>query len=103
MTDTKSTTFDPDKSYVVTAACAVVYNEDRTAAVTVPRGGKVPPGADPEHVQLLLDRRLVAEGESSGGLDVDPDAAPPFPAVDAERVPGENRPRKAAAGKPDGE
>lgn len=86
-----------EKTYVVTAACAVVYNEDRSAAVTVPRGGKVPPGADPEHVQLLLDRGLIAEGESSGGLDVDPGAAPPFPAPDGDRVPGERPARRSTA------
>lgn len=80
-----------DKSYVVTAACAVVYNADRSAAVTVARGGAVPPGSDPEHVQLLLDRGLIAEGESAGGLDVDPDAAPPFTGPDAKTAKAESK------------
>jgi len=74
-----------DKNYVVTAACAVVYNEDRSAAATVAQGGKVPPGADPEHLKLLLERGLIKESdESAGGLQVDPDAAPPFPGTDEE-------------------
>lgn len=74
-----------DKTYVVTAACAVVYNEDRSAAVTVARGGKVPAGADPEHLKLLVERGLIAEAdESAGGLEVDPDAPAPFPGTDDE-------------------
>lgn len=87
-----------DKNYVVTAACAVVYNEDRTAAVTVARGGKVPAGADPEHLKLLVERGLIAEGdESAGGLDVDPDATPPFPGSDGEDAePRAPRGRKAS-------
>lgn len=81
-----------DKSYVVTAACAVVYNEDRSAAVTVARGGKVPPGADPEHLKLLVDRGLIAEGDAdAGGLDVDPDAPPPFPGSGDEKPAGAAR------------
>jgi hypothetical protein len=90
-----------EKTYVVTAACAVVYNADRSAAVTVQRGGKVPPGSDPEHVKLLLDRGLIAEGEATGGLDVDPDAAPPFPAPAAAQrsssYDGTSAPAKSAS------
>lgn len=87
-----------DKTYVVTAACAVVYNEGRTAATTVRRGGVVPPGADPEHLKLLLDRGLIAESdETAGGLDVDPDAAPPFPAPEEET----RSSRRSAAAKED--
>lgn len=66
------------KSYVVTAACAVLYNEDRSAAVTVARGGQVPAGTDPAHIELLLERGMIAEGEPVGGVESDPDAAPPF-------------------------
>jgi hypothetical protein len=84
-----------DKSYVVTAACAVVYNADHTAAVTVQHGGKVPPGSDPEHVELLLERGLIAESDAGeGGLAVDADAPPPF------TVPEDDKPaRKTAAPK----
>jgi hypothetical protein len=85
-----------DKTYVVKAACAVVYNADRTAAVTVARGGAVPQDVDPEHLKVLLERGLIEEGDAGGGLDVDPDAAPPFPVPEEEP-----KARKAAAAKAD--
>lgn len=70
-----------DKTYVVTAAAAVVYNTDHSAAVTLARGAAVPPGSDPEHLQLLVDRGIIEEGEATGGLD-SPEDEPPFPAVE---------------------
>lgn len=71
-----------EKTYRVKSACAVIYNTDRSAAVTVNRGGLVPKDADPEHIALLLDRGMIEEGDPAGGLDVDADAAPPFPGTD---------------------
>lgn len=44
----------------------------------VDKGAAVPAGADVDHVKLLLDRGMVSKGEPVGGIDVDPDAAPPF-------------------------
>lgn len=69
-----------EKSYVATSDGVVVYNADRTAAVTLGKGGAVPPGSDPKHVKMLLGRGLVEEGEAVGGVESDPDAAPPFTA-----------------------
>lgn len=85
-----------ERTYVVTATCAVIFNEGRSAATTVRRGGVVPPGADPEHLAMLIDRGMVAEGELVGGIDHDPDAAPPFP------QPAEDAPKRGR-GKADSE
>jgi hypothetical protein len=68
------------KSYVVTAPTALVYMDGRKAAVTLAKGGTVPADADAEHVKLLLERKLIEEGEAAGGVESDPDADPPFPA-----------------------
>ena len=76
-----------DKTYVVTAACAVIYNTGRTGAVTIAKGGAVPSGSDPEHIDMLLERGMIAEGEAAGGVDTDPDAAPAFVAESDEVKP----------------
>lgn len=51
------------------------------ALVRVDRGGAVPPGADPDHVQVLIDRGMVKEGKVVGGVTgaPDPETPPPFP------------------------
>lgn len=59
-----------DETYVVTAACAMVKAGDRL--VTVAKGGAVPADADPEHVALLLDRGMIAEGEPVAGFVLEP-------------------------------
>jgi hypothetical protein len=71
-----------DKTYVVTAACAVVYSADRSTAVTVQRGGAVPVDADPAHVEHLLNLGMIAEGDAAGGLAAAEDERPPFPLPD---------------------
>lgn len=69
-----------EKSYVVTAPSVLVYNTGRTSAVTLDRGAAVPSDADPDHVKLLFERELIAEGKAEGGVASDPDAPPPFTA-----------------------
>lgn len=90
-----------DKTYVVTAACAVIYNADRSAALTVYRGGAVPPGADPEQLELLLARGMVEEGSPVGGLHVE-DVAPPFPQPESDEPKG-RRGRAAESDEPKGD
>lgn len=46
--------------------------------VTVPKGAAVPDGADEEHVAVLVERGMVAEGEPVAGFVLDDDAQPPF-------------------------
>lgn len=87
-----------DKTYVTTVAGVRVYNSDRSQVVDLlQRGATVPADADPEHLKMLLDRGLVAEGESTGGLDVDADAAPPFTAPEGSEEHSRSRrtPQKA--------
>jgi hypothetical protein len=90
-----------DKTYVVTAACAVVYNTDHSQAVTVQRGGAVPADADPDHVQHLLDRGMIAEGEPAGGLAAAEDERPPFPLPDEADQPDKSRSRRSSSDKDD--
>lgn len=71
-----------DETYVATRSGVVVYNADRSAAVTLAKGGAVPAGSDAEHVKTLLSRGLVEKGEAAGGLPHDPDEAPPFPGTE---------------------
>lgn len=44
----------------------------------VDKGGAVPPGADKDHVKLLVGRGMLVKGEPVGGVQSDPDAPPPF-------------------------
>lgn len=92
-----------DKTYVVTAASALVYTVDGPAA-TLDRGAAVPANADPERVKLLLDRGIIAEGEPEGGVASDPDAAPPFKApADDEDKPASRRGAAKSTGDGDSE
>lgn len=45
---------------------------------TVNKGGALPEGADPEHVKVLQDRGMVAEGEPESGIVVPASTEPPF-------------------------
>lgn len=64
----------------------------------VDKGAAVPDGADKDHVQMLLDRGMVAEGEPDAGF-VDPGGVRAFDvAADAgiESAAGDGRPAQAA-------
>jgi hypothetical protein len=54
----------------------------------VDRGGAVPAGADPDHVKLLVDRKLVGKGKPVGGVAFDPHVPPPFVGVEETRSAG---------------
>ena len=62
---------------VVTAVGALVKIAGRLELLH--RDAPIPAGADEEHVQLLVDRGLVGEGEG-GGVHHDPATPPPFKA-----------------------
>lgn len=61
--------------YIVKSACAMVKVGERF--VTLDKNAAVPAGADPDHVQVLIDRGMIVEGEPSG-FEVDPNVPPPF-------------------------
>lgn len=84
----------PSKSYVVTAESALVYNADRSAAVTLAKGAVLPADSDPEHVKLLLERKLIEEGEAEGGVAADPDVAPPFPLPEGSKSGAKSQPKE---------
>lgn len=60
----------------VRAACAMVRVGGRF--VTLGNGDPVPVGADPEHVELLRKRGIVAEGEPATGYVQPAGLQPPF-------------------------
>lgn len=64
------------------------------------KGAVVPPEADADHVKVLVDRGMLAEGEAvAGATGVDPDVPPPFPLPDEADQPDKaaGRSRRAPA------
>jgi hypothetical protein len=53
-------------SLIVKAECALIRVGNQF--VTVLKHGLVPAGADEAHVQLLVDRKMVAEGDPVAGV-----------------------------------
>lgn len=62
------------------------------------KGAAIAPGADEDHVKVLLERGMVEEGEPSGGFAHDPTAQAPFK-VDDEK-PARGRQSKVDDEKP---
>lgn len=86
-----------DKTYVSRYDGTMVKVGNRYQ--TVNKGAAVPDGADADHVAVLAERGMVAEGEPAAGFILDDDAQPPFDPAgvhsDAESKSG--RSRSAAA------
>jgi hypothetical protein len=67
-----------DKTYVSDYDGTMVRTTDNRY-VSVYKDGPVPSNADPGHVKILLDRKMIHEGKPTGGVTAvgDPDS-PPF-------------------------
>jgi hypothetical protein len=55
----------------------------------VDKGGALPDEADADHVKVLLDRGMVAEGEPTAGFVESDPVPPPFTVVDPDDVDGD--------------